>query len=872
MAAPDSVRELQEYYSEGFARIQKKFEVEGDGWAAISEGSALVDELISRLYRNFFSEAITGPAGTCVVALGGYGRRTLFPHSDVDLLFLHEDAASAGQMKEPTAQFCRTLWDLRLRLGQNTRVLSEIGQFDPDNAEFSVALLDARLLAGDARLYAKMHDAVVPKAVARERRDLIAGLEDLTEKRHAKFGRTIFHLEPNIKEVPGGIRDYDVSRWLVIISALEKRKEWVQPEEEWPASLAGKAKEAYRFLCAVRCFLHYRRGRDDNTLSYEFQDEAAGIGLGLETREAVPPADWMRFYFRHVRAIDRLSTQLLDEIPPAPSYLYDYYEDWRSRRSNADFWVRRERIFLRNPAMLDQPEALLAPFEFIARHGFRLSGEAEEQIEEAVARVGARAGELPDLWDRLKRILTSPHAADALRAMRRVRLLRHLIPEFRVIDSLVIRDFYHRYTVDEHTFMTIENVQRLLQPQQDWERGFHDILVTLERPDLLFLSLLLHDVGKGLPVDDHVVGSLQVVEEAAARFKLDPEEEATVRFLVGSHLEMSSTMQRRDVFDPATVRIFAEKMGSPERLKMLCLLTYTDIRSVNPEALTPWKAGTLWHLYVRSANYLVDSVDENRIHAAGEQRIQIERILPFLGDAADSKAFASFLEGFPLRYLASHSPDQVAEHFRMAQRLNGDRVEVRLGRRLPAQGGNQLFEMTLLTDDRPFLFATIAGTLFAWGMNVIKADAFASQAGIVLDTFEFVDLHGTLELNPSEEERFKGSLRDVLSARASLESILARRSQPPAGAGAKVAVRTQLRFDDEASTHSTLLELVAQDRPGLLYRISKVLAETNCNIEVALVDTEGPKAIDVFYLTVSGKKLDAARQEALRNALTSALG
>ncbi len=480
--------------------------------------------------------------------------------------------------------------------------------------------------------------------------------------------------------------------------------------------------------------------------------------------------------------------------------------------------------------------------------------------------MGDRAGELPDLWERLKKILTPPYAADALRAMRRTGLLNHLIPEFRAIDSLVIRDFYHRYTVDEHTFMTIENVQRLREPQQDWERGFRDILVTLERPDLLFLSLLLHDVGKGLPVDDHVVGSLQVVEKAAARLKLNAEEADTVRFLVGGHLEMSATMQRRDVFDPATIRIFADKMGTLERLKMLCLLTMTDIRSVNPEALTPWKAGALWQVYMRASNYLVDTVDEKRIRAAGEEKAQVERVLPFLGAAADGKALAAFLEGIPLRYLASHSPDQVAEDFRMAQRLNGSSgVEVRLTRR------NQFFEMTLVTQDRPMLFATIAGTLFAWGMNVVKADAFASQAGIALDTFEFHDLHGTLELNPSEGDRFKESLRDILTARASLESYLARRPQAPAGTGTKLAIGTQLRFDDEASTHSTLLELVAQDRPGLLYRVSKILAETGCNIEVALVDTEGPKAIDVFYLTVGGKKLDAARQEMLRTALPAAL-
>jgi [protein-PII] uridylyltransferase len=204
----------------------------------------------------------------------------------------------------------------------------------------------------------------------------------------------------------------------------------------------------------------------------------------------------------------------------------------------------------------------------------------------------------------------------------------------------------------------------------------------------------------------------------------------------------------------------------------------------------------------------------------------------------------------------------------MSRRLAGDRVELRLSMR------NHLFELRLLTDDRPFLFADVAGALFTWGMNVVKADAFASHAGLALDIFEFADLHQTLELNPSEGERLVESVRDVVGGRTSLETMLARRAGEATAAGVerKVAVATQLRFDDSASSHSTLLELIARDRPGLIYRTSRVLAESGCNIEIALVDTEGPKAIDVFYLTSAGKKLDAARQEALHAALIAALG
>jgi [protein-PII] uridylyltransferase len=297
------------------------------------------------------------------------------------------------------------------------------------------------------------------------------------------------------------------------------------------------------------------------------------------------------------------------------------------------------------------------------------------------------------------------------------------------------------------------------------------------------------------------------------------------------------------------------------------LLTYADIRSVNPEALTPWKAGALWHLYTRTSTYLIESVDEKRFHSGNQAGREIERILPFLSVPADAAALAAFLEGFPLRYLASHCPEEIAQDFAMSRRLAGERIELRLSNR------NHLFELRLLTDDRPFLFANVAGALFAWGMNVVKADAFASRAGLALDNFEFADLHQTLELNPSEGERLVASVRDVLAGRASLETMLARRAGGATAAGSerKIAVATQLRFDDSASTHSTLLELIAQDRPGLIYRTSRALAEAGCNIEIALVDTEGPKAIDVFYLTAGGEKLDAARQETLRAALVAAL-
>jgi [protein-PII] uridylyltransferase len=457
--------------------------------------------------------------------------------------------------------------------------------------------------------------------------------------------------------------------------------------------------------------------------------------------------------------------------------------------------------------------------------------------------------------------------------MHRSGLLATLFPEFQAIDSLVIRDFYHRYTVDEHSLAALEILHRLpagisketrqetSSPGAEWERRFAEILSEIERPELLYLTLLFHDVGKGLPWQDHVRGSLRAMEGIAERLNLPEEDRQTVLFLIARHLDMSETCQRRDVFDPETVGDFAMRVGSTERLKMLCLLTFADIRAVNPEALTPWKAELLWQLYVAAANQLTRSVDDQRLHIAGEASEEMERILAAPGNFAHAEDLRCFLEGFPRRYLATHSPEDVARDFDLARRLASEPVAVDVRSR------PHHFELTVVTADRPYLFASITGTLAAWGMNIIKADAFANAVGLVLDDFRFVDLHRTLELNPPEKDRFKQSLMDVLAGALEAKELLRARAPQGTSPRPKIRATPQLRFDNQSSSHSTLLELVAQDRPGLLFDISSTLAGLGCNIEVALVDTEGQRAIDVFYLTHHGAKLDASMQETVGDAL-----
>src|SRR5207302_3036238 len=391
--------------------------------------------------------------------LGGYGRRELFPHSDVDLMFLWEDASIESRYREGTQAICRALWDLRLRVSPTHRFLSECEKFQPDNPEFNISVLDSRYLEGDRGLFERLRNRALPHMIAGGWSDLLRDLAELTEQRHRKEGDTIFHLEPNLKNSPGGLRDYHVAWWVGLISKMEKAGMWATPEDIWPAKALQDMDKAFEFLAAARCFLHYRQGRHDNALSYELQAAAAARGIGVENGRAIDPAEWMRIYFRHARAVYALCTQLLDETLPEPATLRSLL-GWKSRLLDSGFCVAGTRLSLLEPSGLHEPQRLLDVFRYVAKHGARLSREAEDQIHQALPSLFDSGAALPSLWSNLREILLAPHAAEALRATHSSGLLVRLFPEFAVIDSLVVRDYYHHYTVDAHSFMAIENIHR----------------------------------------------------------------------------------------------------------------------------------------------------------------------------------------------------------------------------------------------------------------------------------------------------------------------------------------------------------------------------------------------------------------------------
>ncbi|HEX5226465.1 MAG TPA: HD domain-containing protein [Bryobacteraceae bacterium] len=804
-------------------QIQQEFVASGDPAPVLEGLSAIIEQMAIEAFQASLA-ALPGPIA--MLAVGGFGRRELFPFSDVDVLILIDRESQAAGLKNQLSEFVRVLWDAGLRLSHSVRTVAECAEIHEGNIELSISLLDRRLVAGSQDLYAKLETRFAG-FLERQSRPLARHLCRLARERHEKFQGTFYHLEPNIKETPGGLRDLHLIGWLGKLRP---------PDEEVIARLVPPS----RFVHRMRCFLHYQTRRDQNLLSFDAQES-------LTAQAYIPftePTDLMREYFRGARVIYNEARRALDLNEKGETSLATQFRDWRSRLSNTEFTVSNERVYLRSPAQLSiDPGIVFRLLEFVARHGVPLAAETERRLEESSDAFAAYCQRTAPLWPPLHAILSLPNAAAALRVMHETGLLPAMFPEWRNIFCLVVPDFYHRYTVDEHTLVAIEKLAQLAASKEPAERRLVEILTEVEDLALLRFALLFHDSGKGANSGDHARLSVELARAAAQRIQMRPEEQSAVEFLIEHHLDLSAVMSARDLYDPATARMLAARIGTLERLKLLTLVTYADISAVNPAALTPWRLEQLWTTYRVTHQQLLTELETDRI-AGLPENLPLE---------------AEFIRGFPSRYLRTHSADDIRAHAQLYQSAQASGVAVLI------DSPGAAYRATIVARDRPALFASMAGALSSFGLDILKAEAFSNDAGFILDTFVFADPKRTLELNPSENDRLRQTLENVALGQLDTQQLLAGRIAHHRAN--KRTVTPRVSFDSNACDGSTLIEIIAQDRPGLLYDLSSAISTAGCNIDVVLIDTEGHKAIDVFYVATNGKKLASNVRDSLSNTL-----
>ena len=811
-------------------------------------GRAVVARFADRmdgLIRTIVQEAqahVSQPVVVC--ALGGYGRRALCLHSDIDLLILFEHPLAHAEARFVNAVL-QPLWDLRLALGHHVRELSDFDAADTTNPEFFLALLDVRPLAGDAPLFERLVERV---SDPQRTRGIIDPLLTLVQQRHEQFNDTLYQLEPDIKSAPGGLRDIVAARHLQRLQPEADRRDQDTAAPE-------RMHEAEEFLLRIRSVLHLQAGRDVNLLTHELQEKIAEM-LGCAGARPQPRVEaLMGEYFLRARAVTRsLASAQRAVRPPAPV---------ETRRIGRQLEIGADGArFVSVERAAAQPSLWLELFRIALEQGCEVSAQALTCIEQNVGRYSAddfvgTEGERQQLRNLLK-----PRRGlyARLSEMHDCGLLSRIFPEFAKIHCRVVRDFYHKYTVDEHTLLAIRGVESLRDAQTASRKRFNSILQEVRAPELLTLALLFHDVGKWREAD-HAQESLRLAQGMLDRLELPDDARQTVEFLIRQHLQMSQVAFRRDSEDPHVIGQFADLVGTEEQLKMLCLLTFADVSAVSPVTLTPWKEDLLWRLYVDTYNRLTLGYADELL-ARDEAGIAV--LIAGRPDDISETELSRFLEGLPRRYLRSFGLGTVYRHARLARDIHPDELHALL------ENHGDVWELTIVTLDKPYLFSNVSGVLSYFGMDIHRGQAMTTPDGLVLDVFEFSDEEGYLRQNASATGEICRLLEKVVAGSVDVTALLGGRVRSTLHRRRQRAAPV-VHFDNEHSRKYTVIEIVAEDAPGLLYRISRVISSQGCDVELVLIATEGKRAIDVLHVMKGGGKLSAPDQGALKQELERVL-
>jgi [protein-PII] uridylyltransferase len=803
------------------------------GRSALAGYAEGIDAIIRELVDSAQSQT-RAPLAVC--AVGGYGRKSQFLYSDIDLLVVF--GAPIGRPEERFVKaLLHPLWDLHFQVGHHVRELADFDRLDTTNPEYLLALMDLRPLAGDRDLIDRL-DAVMTSSAPAWRPQILDALVALTDQRHSEFHDTLYQLEPDVKDGPGALRDVWATRMMLRLGGDRRRAVRGQSPD--------RLNDAEEFLMRIRSGLHFDTGRNINVLSYELQEKAVGRlrYSGADMRRRVEAL--MTDYFKDARSVTRaLGRVRRAALPPEPTPIRLIGENL--------MWVVEGITFADAATAAAAPAEWLRVFEAAVSRNVPVADDALALME----REQQRQTHAPEVFyptpEHQRRILQfmRPRVGLAARLaeMRDCGLLGAMFPELNEIACRVTRDFYHKYTVDEHTLLTVRNAERLLSNPR-----FGPILREVHAPELLVVSLLYHDVGKAREGDHSIVGA-EMAAAMSRRLGLDETARQVVDFLIRNHLKMSRVAFRRDTEEPEVVRQFASMFSTEEQLKMLVLLTLCDVGAVSPETLTPWKEELLWRLYVDAYNQMTlgygdDVIDRDQALVAALQANRPADITE-----AD---MATFLEGLPRRYLILFSQDAIYRHLRLSRDIRPNEAHFFLEKK------SEAWELTVVSLDKPFLFSNICGVLAYFGMDILRGHALTSPAGLALDVFQFSDADGFFERNSQGPKEFDRRLREVVGGETDVTSLLRSKEGSVLTRRAVVRRTPVVHFDMGHSQKYTVLELVADDAPGLLHRVSRVISDHGVDVDLVLISTEGQKAIDVFHITRGGSKLSEDDEASLK--------
>jgi [protein-PII] uridylyltransferase len=834
----------------GRAEIRRRFEAGGTGAAVMREQCFLIDQLIRALF-DVVTTALyplanpTSGERIALVAVGGYGRGELAPYSDIDLLFLlpYKQTPHGEQVIESLLYL---LWDLGLEIGHSTRSLEECMRHARSDLTIRTSLLELRYLWGDEALVAELKrrfDVEIARGTAAQ---FIEAKLAERDERHRREGNSRYKLEPNVKEGKGGLRDLHTLFWLAkYIYRIDDVAKLVDLGV-LSAEESQRFARVQDFLWTVRCHLHYLSGRAEERLTFDLQGEI-GRRMGYTDHAGSRGVErFMKHYFliaKDVGDLTRVFCAILEADQRRKRRLP--WVRWGIGRRGLDgFVLDGERLTIPAEDFFEKdPVALIRLFHVAQRTELDIHPRALRRTGQSLRLIDAKLRDDPEANRLFLEILTSrkdPEAA--LRRMNEAGVLGRFIPDFGRVVAQMQYDMYHHYTVDEHTLFAIGILHQIETGELKTELPLSSSLIgTIASRRALYVAVLLHDIAKGRGGDHSVLGE-RVALKLGPRLGLSAEETETAAWLVRWHLLMSSTAFKRDIGDPRTIADFVGLVQSPERLKLLLILTSADIRAVGPQVWNGWKAALLRELYKHAvavmSGGLTAEPQDARVAAA---QAAVREKLPDFSDAE----FAAFVKaGYPFYWL-SFDADVHARHARLMREAQATGAPLVVEKRVDAQ--RAVTEITLYTADHPGLFSRIAGALAVSGANIVDARIMTMSNGMALDTFWVQDLAGRAFDRPDKLARLAVVFENVLTGDLKPHRELAR---PPA-LPTRMRVFTvapRVLVDNQASALHTVIEVNGRDRPGLLFELTRELTRLNLQVSSAKISTYGEKVVDVFYV------------------------
>jgi [protein-PII] uridylyltransferase len=829
-----------------------------------------------------------------LIAIGGYGRAELNPCSDIDFMFLHEGQVAAANKPLPLLArmmdgILYPLWDLGLKVGYSVRTIEDCVNAAADDMQSKTSLIEAHLLSGGESLFKKFQKAVLHKCVeGHEAKYIAARLEDQAA-RHAKFGNSATMQEPNIKNGCGGLRDHQNLIWMAYFKYRTRNLAELQARELISESERKQLETAYDYLLRVRNELHYHLGRSVDVLSKSVQP-AIAHNLGFTDRSpSVRLEKFMRHVYTHARNIYLINRTLEQRLAllPAPRRLEFIRGLIRRRRVEPQvvdgFKFIEGYIHAATPRVFrDQPRRLMRVFLHAQQRGCTLHPDLAQLIRSQLSLADRAFLYDEHVRESFLTILNQRGTvAPILRQMHEVGLLGKYLPEFGRLTCLVQHEFYHQYTADEHTLVCLEQLDRVWEAKAEPYAHYSQLFHGLERPFLLYLALLLHDVGKADGHGKHAVASSQLAERVARRLGLDGAATHNLRLVIENHLLMANVSQRNDLEDPSVIRAFANALQNSEALILLTLHTFADTLATSDKLWNDFKDSLLWSLHRKTMPLLTGGTEFIRAEEKQRELLaeEVQRALP--GKVSEEELRAHF-GSLPPRYFSIHATAEITRDLAIVHRF--------LHLQLAPEDQNALEPIIdwhnepdrgytvvkVCTWDRTGLFSNITGSLSASGLNILSAQIFTRTDAIVLDTFFVTDAATGVLAKREEREKFESLLVKVLTGTpVNFAELIARQKgvRPPYQSYEGDRIPTRIKFDNETSETRTALEIETEDRVGLLHAISQALAGLELNISAAKIVTEKGAAIDTFYVNEpdSRKILDPGRQDFVTRKISDAI-